>query len=167
MIIYVDGDDLAAHFAKIEDPLAAGDAADVRQNVTRWLGRYCEMRECRAVIVFAVDDPTEVRTPTERFAQVKVRNLTYGTKKQIELPGEANRLARQEPTQVVSDDWRVDEALRGGTAKALGTAQFVTQARTAMGSADDVTPDEPDEKFTGVTDGEVGFWMDFMDDDDS
>ena len=166
MIIYVDGDDLVAHFATIEDPLATGDARGDRQNATRWLARYCEMRGCRGVLVFANEDPADVRPPTERFAQVEVQNLTYGAKKQLVIGGAANKAAGLERTLVVTDDWRLVESLRAGRAKVLGAAQFVSQARTAMGSSDDVVPDEPDEKFTGVTDDEVGFWLDMFDAED-
>lgn len=160
MIIYVDGSDLLEHFAEREDRLVVeGDRDMSRDNLTRWLGRYCEVRDCQAVLVFGTEQPGDVRSPTERFARVKVTNVPYGGDVRTEIGGPANQAAKQERTLVVTADNRLADAVQRGRARVLTPAAFVARARKLMRPSDEVVADEPDEKFTGVTDEEVDFWL--------
>ena len=167
MIVYVDGADLLTHLAKQDDPLVVeGELDRTHDNLARWLGRYCEMSGCRAVLVFDDAPAADVRTPTEHRADVRVVNLPHGVEALSEIGGPANRSAVEERTFVVTDDHRLRDALARGRATVLSPAQFVARARRSMGHRDEMKPDEPDEKFTGLRDDEVEFWMGYFGDKD-
>jgi hypothetical protein len=75
------------------------------------------------------------------------------------IGGPANRSAAEERTFVVTGDHRLCDALARGRATALSPGQFVARARRSMGRQDEMKPDEPDEKFAGLTGEEVEFWL--------
>ena len=163
MIIYVDGTALLRHLAETADPLAeASDLHERRGNLTRWLARYCELQDCRAVLVFDGSPPGEVLPPTERHGGVKVVNVAPGVEARTEIAGPANRSAQDERTLVVTADHRLVCSLEGGQARALGPGEFVARVRRSLRPAQEALADEPDEKFGSITDQEVDFWMRFF-----
>lgn len=160
MIIYVDGTDLLGCLTERGDPLVARGSRDrSRQNITRWLVRYCEGRGCRAIFVFDGTEPDEVLSPIEQHGPVKVLSLPHGREAPAEIAGPANRSAQQERTLVVTDDVRLARDLEGGKARVLSCAGFVARVRRDVRAGDESLPGEPDEKFTGLSDEEVDFWL--------
>ena len=160
MIVYVDGPDLLAHLAERDDPLIAEDDLDrTHQNLALWLARYCELSDCRGVLVFDDLAASDVRTPTERRGPVRVTNLPYGEEALSEIAGPANRSAAEERTVVVTNDYRLRDAVARSGANVLSPGQFVARVRRSMGRRDEMKPDEPDEKFAGLTGEEVEFWV--------
>jgi len=160
VIVYVHGPSLVQYLAQKEDPLVSeGDRDRTHDNVILWLGRYCEVSDCRAVVVFDDLPPDDVRTPVERRGRVRVLNLPHGGDAMREIGGPANRSSAEERTLVVTDDHRLRSALERGAATVLSPGQFVTRARQSMRPEDEMKPDEPDEKFAGLTDEEVQFWL--------
>jgi len=167
-LVIVDGADVLAHLTETGDPLAAPDDRGAGQgNVTRWLGRYCEMRQCDAVLYFRSQEPGEVRTPTQRFGRVTVVNVPYGTEYWKDMAASANASALERPTYVVATDWRLRDAVGRGRVRALSPEQLVARVRRSTGVRDGQVPDEPDAKFTGVADEEVGFWLEYFRDDET
>jgi len=133
-----------------------------RLNLRRWIARYCEARGCRAVVVFDDCGPSEVRPPVEHVGQMKVVNLPYGEDAWMMIAGEANRSALKEHTIVVSSDYRLIRALERGDARVTTPEQFVARVRRGMGRPDRELTDEPDEKFTGLSNEEVNAWLEFF-----
>ena len=167
MIVYVDGAGLLEFLAEQDDPLITEDDPDrTHENLALWLSRYCEIADCRAELVFDNLPATDVRTPTERHGRVRVVNLPYGEEALREIAGPANRSAAEERTLVVTDDHRLREAVARSGATPLSPGQFVARARLSMGRHDEMKPDEPDEKFAGLTGEEVEFWVRYFEDKD-
>ena len=167
MIVYVDGADLLEHLTEQGDPLVAEDDLDLtHENLTMWLGRYCEMSDCRGVLVFDDMPAGEVRTPGEHHGRVRVANLPYGEEAIGEIGGAANRSAAEEKTVVVTNDHRLRDAVAHSGATVLSPGQFVARARQSMGRRNEMTPDEPDEKFSGLSDEEVEFWSRYFEGND-
>lgn len=167
MLIYVDGTDLLEHLTGQGDRLVDGrDRARSRDNLGRWLARYCEHQSCRAVLVFDDAAPGEVLSPAERRGAVKVVNLPHGRDARAEIAGPANRAGEEERTLVVTDDRRLSEDLAHGKARVTSCARFVTRVRKSIRAGDETVPDEPDEKFTGLTEEEVDFWLRQFGDED-
>jgi hypothetical protein len=165
-LIYVHGNDLLDHFADEDDPLVVpGNREETRRNLAHWLSRYCELREAEGVIVFGGHGPNEVLPPTETYGAAKVVNLPYGAEVRTEVAGPANREANDRRVFVVTEDHRLIEALRHGKARVQTPAQFVRKARRSMGSEQEAVPGEPEQKFTGPSDGEVDFWMQYFEDE--
>jgi hypothetical protein len=163
MVIYVDGPDLLACFAGREDPIYVhGQRERSRENLANWLGRYCEARDCRAVLVFDDNEPNEKVSPSERHGLVRIVNLPFGGEALREIGGPANRSASEERTLVVTDDFRLLQAVERGKATGLSCPAFLARVRKAMRKDDEATPDEPDEKFSGISDQEVGFWVEYF-----
>ncbi len=164
MKIFVDGNALLEHFEEQQDPILVADKPELsRQNIRRWLARYALLRDCTVVLVWETEDPDRVLPPSERFERVRVVNLPYGEEAVPEIAGPANRSAVAERTFVITDDHRLAEAVRRGRAALQEPAQFVRTARRTMGKSDEELAVEPDEKFTGLSEGEVNFWLDFFD----
>jgi len=164
MKVFVDGNALLAYFEEEQDPLLVADKPyESRQNVRRWLARYAELQECDVVLVWEETDPDQVLPPTESFGRVKAVNLPYGEKAVPEIAGPANRNAVKERTFVVTDDYRLANAVRLGKATLQDPDRFVRGARRRMGKSDEELATEPDQKFTGLSEGEVNFWLDFFD----
>jgi hypothetical protein len=163
MKFYVDGNDLLAYFAEEEDPfLVRRDAQKSRDELARWLARYCETSNGEALLVFDENPPRPVLPPIEHVGRVTGVNTPFGVGAATEIAGPANRAAVQQPTAVVTSDRRLMEALERGRARVVEPAQFVSRARKLMRKADEDASSEPDEKFTGLTEGEVDFWLEYF-----
>ena len=164
MILYVDGTDLLEYFAELADGsvLAGGDAEESQANLRRWVARYCEARGCDGVVVFDDCGPTELRPLSERVGRIKVVNLPYRKEAWTEIAGQANRSAMKEQTIVVTADHRLIKALERSKAKVATPEQFVARARSGMGRTDEEMAEEPDEKFSGLSEEEVDLWVDFF-----
>ncbi len=167
MIIFVDGNDLLDHLAEASDPIIVeGDRDKSRQNLARWVARHCEARDCDAIVVFDGPQPGEVLPPTEYVGRAVVINVPYGDEAVTEIAGPANRRAIEERTLVVTAHPRLIEALVRGKAIVQRPAEFMRSARKLMGADDEGSAREPDEKFTGLTDQEVDFWLGYFSDEE-
>ena len=166
MRIYMDGTDMLEHLTAAGDPIAAGhdrDAGCLR--LARWLGRYCEHRDCDAVLVFDGVAPGERLTPRQRVGRVTVINTPCGIEARAEIAGPANRSAGREPTLVVTGDYGIVGAMGRSDARVRGPKDFMTEARRHMGRQDDAAADEPDAKFVGLSDGDVEYWLHYFEQD--
>ncbi len=166
-VIYVHGPELLSWFEAAGDELAAPrEPARLRENLTRWLGRYCELKDCDGVVVYAACDPMEVLPPTERFGRATAVNIPFGgAPLWRELAMRANREPPDRRPIVVTEDPRLTQAVARGPAKVLRPGRFVASARAGMRRRDEMVAGEPDEKFTGLTDGEVDFWVQYFEDE--
>jgi len=164
MKLYVDGNDLLDVFRERGgDIYVEGDRAKSRLNLARWLARYAEHQGCEVELVFDENPVGEVLPPVERHGRVRVANLEPRADALHAIAGPANRAAVEERVLVVTADPRLARALAHGNARLLEPERFVTRARTAMrGGAERSGLDEPDEKFSGLSDEEVGFWRQFF-----
>ncbi len=163
MRVYVNGEDLLAYFDEMQDPIVVEkDRQKTRENLKRWLARYGEHRDCDVVLVWADIPPQRVLPRTERFGRVRVANLPYGEDAVSEIAGPANRTAVHERTFVVTEDARLKGSLASGRATVFSPSHFVRRARKSMGKGDEELAREPDEKFTGLSEGEVEFWLEFF-----
>ena len=167
MIVYVDGNSLLECLAAEDNPLVVeGDRDRTRRNLTHWLARYCESRDCRGVVVFDGTRQGEVLSPVERRGPIKVLTTPHGVSAASEIVGPANRAAHNEPVLVVTSDMRAAADVSLGKAEALSPAEFVARARRGMRSGDEAVPDEPDAKFTGLDEGDVDFWLHYFGEED-
>jgi hypothetical protein len=164
MILYVNGRDLLDCFAGQQDAsvFAAGSPEQSRTNLRRWVARFCEARGWDGVLFFDDCAAGEMRPLSQRAGRIRVVNMPYGKEAWLEMAGQANRCAMKEDTLVVTADGRLMRALGRGRAKVMGPEQFVAQARRAMGRSDKDVADEPDEKFSGLSEEEVDVWLDFF-----
>jgi len=164
MKLYVDGDDMLEAFRAAGGGVSVeGDAARSRLNLARWLARYAEHQGCDVDLVFGGGDPGEVLPPMERHGRVRVSNLGPGQQVWHEIAGLANRTAQSERVFVVTADPRLAQALGGGKARAVEPRRFLQRIRAVLrGGRRAEGFDEPDEKFSGLSDEEVGFWLDFF-----
>jgi predicted RNA-binding protein with PIN domain len=162
MKVYVDGNGLLECFRTQEGRGASGKQAIGRRQAARWLARYCEASNCDVTLVFDGNPVTEVLPPTERLSRVTIVNVPYGRTARDEIAGPANRAAMQERVLVVTADYRLTDALARGQARTMSPAEFLSGARKRMRKGEAALADEPDEKFTGLTDEEVGLWLDFF-----
>lgn len=166
MIIFIDGPDLLERFRELDDPIAVpGERERSRQNLTNWVARYCEIRECKALLVFDDNEPGEMLSPVEHHGPVKVVQLPYGEDALDEIGGPANRAALEDRVFVVTADWRLLNAVQRGKATAQEPAVFIDRVRSAIRKEDEAVPDEPDEKFSGLSDPEVDFWLEYFEED--
>ena len=167
MKLYVYGPDLLGYFAEHErhSAVARDGQERARENVVSWMARYCEVRGCEGWVYFDDAQPGEMRDPRQHVGPVYAVNLPYGEKAWTEMAAQANRAAAQERTVVVTDDVRLVRALTRGGATVAGAEEFVARARKSMRPEQEALADEPDEKFTGLSEGEVNFWLDFFDGD--
>jgi len=164
MILFVNGRDLLDHFREQRDRavFAAGNPEQSRTNLRRWVARYCETRGWDAVVFFDDCEAGEMRPLSERAGRVRVVNMPYGKKAWPEMARQANRSAQEEDALVVTADVRLIRALERGRAKVVTPQQFVARARDAMGRSDEDLTEEPDEKFSGLSEEEVDVWLDFF-----
>ncbi len=163
MKIYVNGAELLDHFDEADDPIIVErDRQKSRENLKRWLARYAELQECEIRLVWDDIPVDEVLPRGERFGNVEVVNLPYGEEARSEIAGPANRTAVDERTFVVTDDPRLMDSLANGRATVFSPGHFVHRVRRSMGKSDEQLAREPDEKFTGLSEGEVEFWMEFF-----
>jgi predicted RNA-binding protein with PIN domain len=166
MIIFIDGPDLLEHFGELNDPIVVeGERDRSRQNLANWVARYCELRECKAVLVFDDNEAHERLSPVEHHGLVKVVNLPYGEEALDEIGGPANRAALEDRVFVITGDWRLLQAVERGKATGIDPARFVDRVRSAIRKEDEAVPDEPDEKFSGLSEREVDFWLEYFDDE--
>ncbi len=167
MIVFVDGTAVLKCLDRMgSDIVVAGSAERSRRNLALWFSRYAQHQDCDVVVVYDDFQAGEVRAPVEHYGRVKVVNLPYGEEARAEIAGPANRSAVQERTFVVTEDFRLREALKGGAARAFEPGEFISRARTVMRGAEDTAFDEPDEKFNGLSDEEVDYWIGFFDEGD-
>ena len=167
MICYVDGNDLrdalmAAERRRLSRPVAQLS----RGEIARWLSRYAERRGCDVVLVFDENPAGSALPPTEHHGRVRVVNLDPGALALHDISGPANRAAQSDRVFVVTDNPKLVEALRTGKARAVGSGGFVEDARRMWGGDEDAADEEPDEKFSGLADEEVEYWLkEFQDDE--
>ncbi len=164
MKVYVDGRGLLEAFrGRGADVIVEGDRTKSRLNLVRWLARYAESHDCEVELVFEAELGGGVLPPVEHHGRVRVVNLDPGEEALHEIAGPANRAARKERVFVVTADPRLISALERGRARAFEPERFLSRARTLMrGEEDDEEFEEPDEKFSGLSDEEVGFWLKFF-----
>jgi predicted RNA-binding protein with PIN domain len=163
MKLFVDGNDLIEAFRESRDALwVPGNPETTRANVARWLARYAERYECDVLCLFDEIPVEHVLPPTEHHGRVRVLNLDHGKEARHEIAGPANRAAQTEETLVVSADVRLATALQKGQAKFVSAADFVARTKTQIRGDDKSNYDEPDEKFSGLSDREVDGWMGFF-----
>ncbi|MHC5034576.1 MAG: NYN domain-containing protein, partial [Planctomycetota bacterium] len=141
------------------------DRAGTRDNLARWLGRYCELQDCDVVLVFGGNRADEVLSPSERYGRVKVVNVPYAEETENEIAGPANRSAADGRTLVVTADYRLANALQHGGAKVQTPADFVASARKVLAGSEEAAADEPHEKFAGLSDEDVEFWLQYFSDE--
>jgi hypothetical protein len=99
--------------------------------------------------------------------RVTVLTLPYEREARAEIAPAANREAREgERVTVVTDDWRLAQSLASGQVRVQSCEQFVASVRRFLGKDTKTLATEPDEKFSGVVDEEVDFWMDYFDMDE-
>jgi predicted RNA-binding protein with PIN domain len=166
MKVFVDGDDLLEVFREVDPQiLVPGDEEKSRTNVARWLARYAEFQDCDVELVYEEIEPGKVLPPVEQHGRVRVRNLQPDEEVLHEIAGAANRAAERERVYVVTEDPRLSDAVSGGAARVYAPRRFIGRARTVMGTESKERYDEPDEKYTGVGEEEVDFWMEFFDED--
>lgn len=167
MKVYVDGDSLLHHLRHQEDPIVRGAGIDGgRGNLVRWLAQYAQAQDCEVIVVFDENQPGEVLPPVERLGRVKAVNVPPGGDARKEMAGPANRSAMQERTCVVTDRPALAAAFERGPARVLTSARFMEAARTLMRGSEELRTDEPDEKFTGLSDAEVELWADLFTDEE-
>jgi len=167
MKVYIDGNDLMEFFAEEEGEIVVfGDPDGSRENLARWLARYCEHADCDGVLVFDDIPPTHVLPRTQQYSRVTVVNLPYGAEAWKEIAGPANRDAVEDRTWVVTSDRRLTEAMQHGRARLADPEHFVARVRRSIRREGDVLGDEPDAKFSGLTDDEVGFWLQYFGEED-
>jgi len=164
MKLYVDGNDLLEAFREAGgDVFVEGDPHSSRLNLARWLARYAESSNCDVELVFDENAASGVLPPVERHGRVSVSNLAPGAQALHEIAGPANRAAQAGRVLVVTADPRLVQALAGGGARVLEPRRFLRRVRARMrGGRKAEGFDEPDEKFSGLSDEEVGFWTDFF-----
>ncbi len=96
---------------------------------------------------------------------MEVIHLPSGEDAYPEIAGSANRSAMRERTFVVTEDPRLMNALQRGRAGVWSPARFVVRARRTMGKDDEQLAREPDRKFTGLSEDEVDFWVQFFEEE--
>ncbi len=163
MRVYVQGTALLAYMARKQNWSLSEDPAASRTAVRRWLSRYAEAHDCYVVLVWGQNASAEVLPRTEAFGRLKVVNLPFGDDVTAEIAGPANRAALAERVCVVTDDPKLRDALGPGRAAVQTPAGFLQRARAVMGADGEDDALEPDEKFSGPSEDEVDFWLNFFD----
>jgi hypothetical protein len=167
MKIYIDGPSLEEYFLveEVDSVVIAGDRERTRDNIRRWVARYCESRDCDGVMVYDDLEPNEVRPPVQNFGRLKVVNLPYGEEAFDEIAGKANRDAVDDKVFVVTDDRRLAGAVQRGRARLQTPEQFVRRVRKRIRADEQSMAQEPDEKFTGLSETEVDYWMEYFEEE--
>lgn len=166
MIVFVDGNDLVEAFREVDPKvIVPGDPERSRENVARWLSRYAEHQDCDVELVFGEFDPGEVLPPVEQHGRVRVRNLEPDEEVRSEMAGPANRAAEGDRVYVVTEDPRLSDAVSAGDARVFSPRKFISRARRVMGAEGKERYEEPDEKYTGLGEDQVDFWMEFFGED--
>lgn len=166
MKVFVDGGGVVEAFSEVDPKvIVPGDPERSRENVARWLARYAEHQDCEVELVYGDIESDEVLPPVEQHGRVRVRNLQPDEETLREIAGPANRTAEEERVYVVTEDPRLSGAVSGGDARVFSPRKFISRARRVMGAEGKERYDEPDEKYTGLGEEEVDFWMEFFDED--
>ena len=166
MIVYMDGNDLLDAFRKTgSDVFVDSDGTKSRLNLARWLARYAEKQDCDVELVFDGMDAGDVLPPVTRHGRVRVTNLEPGAKARHQIAGPANRTAQSDRVHVVTLDARLAQSLSHGNARVFAPDRFLSRVRKVMRGGQDEGLDEPDEKFSGLSEEEVGFWTQYLDED--
>ncbi len=165
MIVYVDGKDLVEFLAHRDDsPVVPGDPVKSRLSVAGWLARYAECQDCDIVLVFDENPVGEILPPFERHGRVRVVNLEPGAEALHEIAGPANREAVRDRVFVVTADPRLARALEHGRARVVEPGAFFRRTRTVMRRSGAEGGEEADEKFSGLSEDQVDYWMRFFGD---
>jgi len=163
MKVYADGNHLLDALAGEGSEIGVrGDRDKSRANLAQWLALYAQRQDCDVTLVFDQNPVGEALPPIARCGRVRVVNLEPGGECLHEIAGPANRAARDERVFVVTADWRLAKAMRGGRVRLLDPAGFLARARRMMGRADDAPRGEPDGKFSGLPEQDVDYWMRFF-----
>ncbi|MBS3762316.1 MAG: NYN domain-containing protein [Planctomycetes bacterium] len=166
MKIFIDGNGLLTTLRELRPALIVEeDPLKSRKKIARWLARYAEYQNCDLELVFGENETVEIVTPFEAVGGVQVRNLNTDEEVLKQIAGPANRLAQQQEVQVVTADERLRSALQKSDARVLTPKTFADRVAETTGGHNDTSFDEPGEKYTGVPDEEVSFWVNFFDDD--
>jgi len=167
MKVFIDGSALLRYLDRKDDPIVVpGDNMKSRAMLARWLARYAEVKDCDVVIVFDDNPPGRMLPHFEHCGRTKVVNMGPDEKARQEIAGPANRSAQTEATQVVTDDAKLRKSLEGGRAEVLDPPRFMAKARALFGDDEHGSADEPYAKFAGLSDEEVDFWAQLLDEDD-
>jgi predicted RNA-binding protein with PIN domain len=168
MKIYVDGNELLAWLDEHGESIIVPNSRDkTRQNLARWLARFCRARDADAVVVFEGQKPNEKIPRRREVGRVTVLTPPYEVEARKEIAAPANRDARSgERVVVVTDDWRLAEAFEHGEVRVQSCETFVGRVRHFLGKDTKSLSTEPDAKFSGVVDDEVDYWMDFFEFDE-
>jgi len=166
MKYFVAGNDVLAHMDEVDDTSCDGaDRDDRRHALALWLARFCDNRNCDAVLVFDGTEAGEMPPPTTRTGRVTTLVTPYGVPARTFIASPANQGAADERTYVVSTDRRTADAVARSTVRVQTPATFLSATRRRMGRDATAPAIEPDEKFSGLADDEVGFWMDFFEEE--
>lgn len=167
MKVYVDGNSLMDYLAARGDPMAAGGGSERdRQELARWFARYAEHQECQVILVFDENLFGKTLPKFEHYTRTKVINTPPGETARGEIASPANLDSESERVYVVTDDAKLYSAVQNSEVRAYSPAKFMSKARTLMRGKDDLKTEEPDEKYTGVSDDEVDFWLEMYKDGD-
>ena len=163
MRVYVDGNQLLDALAgEGSEIVGRGEREESRASLAQWLSLYAQRQGCDVTLVFDRNPVGEALAPFASCGRVRVVNLEAGGECLHEIAGPANRAAEQERVFVVTADWRLAEAVRGGAVRLLDPAGFLARARRMMGRDDDAPRGEPDGKFAGLPERDVDYWMRFF-----
>lgn len=167
MKVYVDGNSVLDYLAAKGDPAFAGGQSEKdRQELARWLARYARVQGCEVVLVFDENPFGRTLPPFEHYGKTKVINTPPGESARAEIAGPANSDAESERTYVVTDDGKLRRGVENGGARVYSPGKFFAKARTLMRGDGKTATEEPDEKYTGVSEEEVDFWLQIYGEDE-
>ena len=159
MKVYVHGNALIKYLARRDPPMLTERGGDVdREILVRWLTRYAEQQDCEAILVFDRIPASEVLPRIEHHGRTTIINVAPGKTARHEMAGPANRDAQNEPTYVVTDDFKLSRSVQKGGAGVWNPAEFFEKAGALMAGEEGRALDEPDGKYTGLSDKEVDYW---------
>jgi YacP-like NYN domain-containing protein len=166
MKYFVAGNDVLAHMDEVADTSCSGADRDARRHaLALWLARFCDSRDCDAVLVFDGTEAGEMPPPTTRTGRVTTLVTPYGIPARSLIAGPANQAAADERVYIVSADRRTADAVARSTVRLSAPDTFLTATRRRMGRDAEAPAVEPDEKFSGLAEDEVEFWLDFFDEE--
>ena len=166
MKVYVHGNAMMKYLARRDPPMLTGRGDDVDRDIlVRWLARYAERRDCDVTLVFDRIPPSQVLPRIQHHGRITIVNVAPGKGARDEIAGPANRDAQNEPTYVVTDDFKLSGSLRKGAAEVWRPHEFFEKASALMAGEEDRTLDEPDGKYSGLSDREVDYWARFFEEE--
>jgi len=159
MKVYVHGNALMKYLARRDPPMLTHRGGDVdREILVRWVARYAEQRDCEVILVFDRIPPSQVLPRIQHCGKATIINVAPGKTARQEIAGPANRSAQNEPTCVVTDDFKLSRSVQKGGAGVWSPAEFFQKASTLMAGEEGRALDEPDEKYGGLSEEEVDYW---------